>query len=496
MSGTKTLLVFGILIFLLVSLHSVQGYQLTDNMYFAMPNNTIECIEVTLPDDSGFLGMGEYEYIITSSSNWSDLTEQIVRTDVNNTVTIPICFSGFGRSNGNCSPPFKIGIASVNLGIQNQWDGGICISRIPDVDISDEEPVDEESVREILDQNVDIFDIGFSPGRVYTEPDKNMTYSLLVQSQATLTMDLVISSPGLSVTPSSEIIHTSPSNPLQKLDLTVQIPPGDGEYMIEAEARIRNCEGIFCIRTVRGVVVVNESLPDAGFLLHIFPGNINIKNPGPVMYSLTIQNYGKDRIFSVDISMTPDTATTDLHTSDISMLADSFETIEFSVTPQAVSTLYEIDVSIIYEGVEKKTSAVLSTNEMLTDAMRGADYLRDLDPGLDGDVNSALNDWYNNYSTTDYGSELGDYATLRDAFHDLEENAGQQGEQPPGDGVYVPGSGNGSDDNGDDHGSDGSSWLWTILPIIVIVVVVVIALVVVFKKSQKSDEDELGQRYF
>ncbi|UCD07868.1 MAG: hypothetical protein JSW41_02795, partial [Candidatus Aenigmatarchaeota archaeon] len=333
----KRILVFVFLMCAVLLFQSSQAYRLTDNLYFAMPNNTIECIDLILPDDSGFMGMGEYEYKITCTSNWSDLTEQIVRTDENNTVRIPLCFSGFGRSNGECSPPFTIGIYSSMLGIENNWSGGVCISKYPDFDIVDEEAEDEDDVWDIINGNVDLFDIGFSLGILYVEPEKIATYSLLVESYASLTIDLDVKNTVLSISPLSETVQTSSSNPYHKIDFTINTPAQNGEYSFDVEANIRNCEGTFCRKVVKGILVVNDTLPETGVLVYLFPQNINVKNLDPVFFMLTIQNYEKEKTFLTIINIDPDTPT-NFPRGSVVVAKDSYKTIEFTVTPNNVSS--------------------------------------------------------------------------------------------------------------------------------------------------------------
>lgn len=478
----KKILVFVFLLCAALLFQSGQAYRLTSNLYFAIPNDTIECIDVILPDDSGFMGMGEYEYKIMCTSNWSDLTEQIVRTDENNTVRIPICFSGFGRENGDCSPPFTISISSSMLRIENNWSGGVCISKYPDFDIVDEEAEDEDDVWDIINGNVDLFDMGFSPGILHVEPEKIVTYSLLVESYASLTIDLDVKNTALSISPTSETVQTSSSTPYHKIDFTINTPDQNGEYSFDVDADIRNCEGTFCRKVVKGVVVVNDTLPETGVLVYLFPQNLNVKSLEPVIYMLTIQNYEEERTFLTGINIDPDTLT-DFPEGSVVVAKDSYKTIEFTVTPNNVSSLYQIDVTVEYEGLEKKVSAALSTNEMLTDAMRDADYIKNLNPNLTGDVNSALDDWYNDHKTSDYGTDMDNYATLKDSLADL-MNRTADGGVPVDGGPYTNG---GPVTDGEDQEEGG--WLWIVLPII-IVIVVIILLVTFFKKSRKIDENE------
>jgi hypothetical protein len=478
----KKLLFLAMMIFsVLLFVQSAQAYRLTDGMYFAMANDTIKCIDVILPGDSGFAGIGEYEYTLTCSSNWSDLTEQVVRTDENNTVRIPVCFSGFGKHDGECSPPFTIGISSFVLGIEEEWKGGVCISRYPDVDVSDAEPEDEGDVRDILNDNFDLFDAGFSAERMYSEPGEPVVYTLLIESYASLTIDLSAES-GIDISPGSETVQTSPENPRQRVHFTVSSPEQMGEYTFVVEARARNCnEGSFCTKTARGTLAVTADAPESGFSAYLFPRSINVKNLDTVLYTLTVQNYGKAKVLSATMKTEPATTTDFEDRDDVILLEDSNVTINFTVTPQGVSSLYEIEVTLTHEGLEKKASAFLSTNEMLTDAVRNGDGIKSQDPGLSGDVNSAIDSWYSNYVSSDYGDGLDSYETLGDRLAGL-RNQAVNATQPD----VIPGSGPGPDAGGS-TGSEGINWMWIALPVIIVIVILI--LFVLFRKPEKAGED-------
>lgn len=462
-----------------------QAFRLTDNLYFSITNNTIKCIDVILPDDSGFMGMGEFEYTLTCTSNWSDLSEQVIRTDENNTVRIPICFSGFGRNIGECSPPFRIGISSDLLGIVNEWSGGVCVSRYPDYDISSEEAEDEEGVRRILSESVDLFDVGFSVERMYSEPGKGVIYSLMVESYASLTIDLDVKNTNLGVTPLAEAIQTSSSDPYHTLYFTVQAPEDNGEYSFDIKAVIRNCAGSFCSKTATGKLVVNESVPETGFSVYLFPRSINVKELEPVRYTLTIQNHGKAKSFTKRIDIRPVTSTDFNWRGDITVLENNVHNISFTVTPEKISSLYEVEVTVGHEGIEKKASAALSTNEMLTDSMRSIDYINGLDPSLTRDANSAMDEWYDGYRSSEYGEDTGSYSSLKDSLAGIRAQAEQPApdDPPQGPGSDVPDR-PGTGDEDEDVG------MWWLVPVIIIAAIAAVVLVVFFKKSKKTDENE------
>ena len=495
----KLVLIGSLVIVMLIGLsaHSGQAFRITDNLYFTVANDTIRCIDIILPDDSGFLGLGEYEYMITCTSNWSDLTEQIVRTDENNTVRIPICFHGFGRADGDCSPPFKVGIESMSLGVDKQWNGGVCISSYMDVDIagdSDDEPEDEEDVRQILSSNADLFDVGFSAGTMYADPGEDVTFSLMLESYASLTIDLGVVDSDLSVSPRGETIETTSANPYHTIHFETQAPNQEGEYGFEVEAKARGCDEGMCTRKANAKLVVGGEQPETGFTAYLFPRNINVKELEPVHYTLTIQNYGESDTFSTRIDMSPVTDTTFMWGDDIMVLGGSNYTNDFTVIPDKASAAYDIEITVSQGGVEKKVTAILSTNEMMTDVMRDAEHIKSLDPSLSSDVDAAVSDWRNNYDDSGYGEGLDEYSSLKDSLSELREEAEETGNQPaPNDnGGYVPGVTSGDYDDTDQ--GEQNSWLW-IVGIVVVVIIVIVVIFMLFRKSE-TKEDEYGERYF
>ena len=85
------------------------------------------------------------------------------------------------------------------------------------------------------------------------------------------------------------------------------------------------------------------------------------------------------------------------------------KTIKFNVTPQSVSSLFNITAVVTSGDVIKKDTAYLSTNEMLTDMLRRVER-------NESDANK-LNEWYSLYINSNYGDEVDEYAELNEEIN-------------------------------------------------------------------------------
>ncbi len=161
---------------------SVQALPTSGNLYISIPNSTVKCANIVLPDDGGYFGLGSVDYVLTMTPDprdtWSDLSYQRVTTDENNTVIIPVCFSSVGRQLGNCSEPFTIHISAPAVGVDRVWHGGVCASRYPDFDTSDRGSVRPPSDSMAGLDDVDIFTLGFQERKKYATPGQVIEFVL------------------------------------------------------------------------------------------------------------------------------------------------------------------------------------------------------------------------------------------------------------------------------------------------------------------------------
>ncbi len=467
--------------------NSAQALQLSDNIFFTVPADSIECINVYLPDDSGYRGSGNVEYTLTCepgpSRSWGDLTEQIVWTDENNTVLIPICFSTFGRQEGNCSDTFTIGISAPDVGMDKIFQGGVCVSQYRGVDTNPPQPGQDPG--DVISDNVDIFAMGFRNPSQYASPGQRVVYKLALESYADVTMDLSVQTTELSVSPAQDTVSLSSSEPLKQINYTVQAPGQPGSYNFNVTGTIRGCSSGFCSRQARGELVVSDAIPrQTGFSVSIFPESINVKELEPVSYHFTIYNRESERTFKVEMDV-PEGIQTSFQPQNVTVGADVDRTITFTVTPSNVSSFYEIRLSAISENMTKQATAYLSTNEMLTDATRAAGWITDstTNQSLINDVDSALDDWYNNqYRDSGYGENLEGYGSLQDTLNNARAQIGE--------GAAVDNQTQDQTDQQDQVVEEGLDLLGKDLWILVVVIVIVVAaLLVIAYKRTKPVED-------
>jgi hypothetical protein len=122
---------FMVLVLVVVLLvQALPSLALSSNWFFSVQEDGFRCVDVILPDDSGYIGTGTHEYTITCEPYdeciyWgTTVTEERVAASENNTGIIPVCFIvPEGRPIGNCSVPMRIGVESLELGVSESWPG-------------------------------------------------------------------------------------------------------------------------------------------------------------------------------------------------------------------------------------------------------------------------------------------------------------------------------------------------------------------------------------
>ena len=140
------------------------------------------CITLVLPDDSGWIGKGEFAYTLTMTPGsvlaWSDFSQQTTRKiSENNTALIPICF--YKRTNNTCGEQFTLTIDSTK-GTRRAIVGGACESGYGGA--STAPPADNRSVGDNLNQNYGAFDVAFSKNAYTAQPGQNVSVTAIVGS--------------------------------------------------------------------------------------------------------------------------------------------------------------------------------------------------------------------------------------------------------------------------------------------------------------------------
>ncbi len=413
-----------LLIALLVMLSAKSSSALSGNWFFSIQPDSVQCVDIILPDDAGYFGTGAFEYRITCEPleeclSWgATVTDEKVTASENNTGIIPVCFNTMGKPLGNCSLPMTLSLECNELGISKSWEGGVCVSRYRDFETAERKS--GESVQDVLDNNFGLFDAGFSQPVVYILPSKTMQYPLFIDSYANITVDVDINSGSLSAQPLHSTLSLSKSEPHKSLTLTLTAPASEGRYDISAAINVKNCDDSSCAKTIHGTVVVSSDTNNIqGFSLSLFPENINIKELKPVIFTYTIHNYGERRNFDLSLSINPEgNVLTTFRDSEIDL--DSGEEINksFLVTPMNATTMYEITLTASSKteaGSDvKRSTSILSVNEMLTDVARERDSIKD--PNTRKSLQDDIDDWYHSYLKSEYGDNMKQYKSLKDAL--------------------------------------------------------------------------------
>ncbi|MEM5812175.1 MAG: hypothetical protein QW286_00495 [Candidatus Aenigmatarchaeota archaeon] len=444
--------------------------RLTDGLFFTVAPNSTSEIYFILPDDVG-AGSGKADYKIKTSTNWSvDLTEQDVFTEENNTVIIPIIFYSSGKKEGDCSN-YTISVSAPKLMTSKVWRGGVCLSRYMDVDISKT----GSDPKKVLNENVDLFSIGFLSYTKNSKPFEPVSIELLLQSQATLTIDVKVTS-DFPFEKKDFVIQTSPASQYITIYLN-GTANSSGTYYVSAEARARNCTLPSCTKQTAMKIIVSESEPSEGFSVSLFPDNLAIKKVEPLTYRFAIQNNYKEGLqFLVNVEVPFDLdSSLLLETVTVSPLSQKI--VDFTVNPRNQTGFYEIKATASARGMKKTASAYLSVNEMVSDVYRNAeDALSVANSSVKKDIEKAVRNWYSSYMKSEYGSNITGYSSLQDAIDDAKRQTLTKNES--------------CIDSGEDieiESQEGQNNLVFVIPLICVAVLIIFLL---FRKRNTKSEPE------
>jgi len=423
----------GFAITLILLAGCVHALRLTDGLFFTVTPNSTGEVYFILPDDVG-AGQGKADYFITTVSDWPvDLTEQTVTTEENNTAIIPIKFYSSGMKEGECSN-YTISISAPSLSLSRIWKGGVCLSKYMDADIS-KKPGDAKS---ILNNNVDLFSVGFRAYTKSAKPAEATPIEVLVQSQASLTIDVTLQSQA-SLSQKTFVVQTNQSSEYKSLIVNASALYS-GNFDIIVTAKARNCSLASCTKQSSMRLAVSSLEPQESFAVSLFPENLAIKKLEPVTYSFTLQNNYKDGVnFIVNVEKPLDLDSSFV-LGNFTVPGLSERTENFTVTPHNATGFYEIKVTASSQGMEKIASAYLSTNEMVSDVYRNADDVKvNANSSAKASIDRNVKNWYNSYSNSEYGSNITGYASLQEALDAArKQNDSSSQTKPPDNNTYVP----------------------------------------------------------
>jgi hypothetical protein len=403
-----------------------QAYQLRDGLFFSMPQDSMKSVEVLLPNDFG-LAAGRMEFRITTDTNWSDITvtDQIVRTDENNTALIPVEFRSFGARNGTCSP-YTIRVESTGTGEARSWSGGVCVSEFPDVDMlgpgQGAAPAGEP-----LWESQDLFAVGLSSASVLAGPGETVNVTVQVESYANVRLDVSMGGTGLSVSPQARSVSLGSGNPTEGLAFQVAAPEKEGTYPFVAKAS-GTCGVETCERTAEGALTVSRAGIQSGFSASIFPETISVRDLSPVNFTLTVYNYGDEaRTFTTFIRTLQPGLSSDFYASTLSVDGGQEKAVRFSVTPEKAASFFEFEAGVESGGDKRTLTATISTDEMMTDAVSRAESVKDgASAQVKQQVDSALDSWYESYKGSAQGEEGQAWQELQSELDAAERLKAQQ----------------------------------------------------------------------
>ncbi len=407
------LLVFVILAFMFLCIADVFAVRIIDNLYFTMNADSVECIDLVLPDDLGVSIIDKVNHTILCDSNWSQLTEQVVATDENNTAKIPICFLSFGKNIGECTN-FTILVLTPAIGMNRSWKGGICVSPYRDVDILST----TSDVSDALNTHFDLFDVNFDHERKASKPGEKAGFTLLLQSYANLTFHVKVDFNDDTIL--EEDVNISSDSPYRELRVSVSSNK-TGEHRLSALVSVTGCELESCRKSAEAwLVVSDETLAERSFKVSLFPKNIDMKDLRTVVYRATITN-GDDRARNLRVDVSSD-CESDIGIDENLILLHKGESkiVRFNVTPKIKTGLCMITLTVASSDEEKSDTSFISVNEMVTDTARSLDML--VRSGKDvSDVYKAKDVWYLSYKQTGVEGSLKEYESLQDAVKTLKE---------------------------------------------------------------------------
>lgn len=485
----------------LLTFSCAQALPSSGSLFISLPNSSVVCARIVLPDDMGSFQKGKVEYNISMSppdpeANWGGMTHQSLRTDENNTVIIPICFSSVGRRIGECSKSFTIRITSPQSGLEKTWAGGVCASSHLDFDTA--RPVQPGQPADGAEGlgDADVFSMGFLSSQVHATPGQTVAFRLFIESYASLDIDIAAqSSQGLSVQPSSRSIRTSPENSFHEIEFNASSQQ-PGSHTLTVTAAARNCgSGSYCTRQAIATLEVGQEQPDLeGFTVSVFPENINVKELRPVAYRLTVSNMGQAREFSIAARL-PEGMESTFVPMTVTVPSNDYRSIMFTVTPTSPASTYQLDFSANTSSLSKPATVYLSTDEMLTDAMRSVEIAEA--SGSGSQASQELDRWYRTYAETGYGDDLEGYSGLQASL----DAASQQPGTGQGGNETIPSDG-GWDTNGTspDNGTTGFNLLgkdfWVVLVAAAVLLVAgFLASTKLGKKSRLDEEFDMGKGF-
>lgn len=393
-------------LFVLLATGTQAAYALPDSIYITIPPGGQRYITLQLPDDSGWAGRGGVEYTITmtpsSDRTWSDFSEQIVRTDENNTVQIPIYFKR--SSNASCGENFRLTISAPSVGAGRVINGGACESSFAGASTAPAQY--GQNTSSALNQNFGMFDIAFAEQSYFAGPNEIVNITVLAGSyQDNLALHAVLSAAGASVSPAAHDINFGAGGGNRRVQFSVLSPSSPGTYSIALAGSVPGCMAQACSITRYASLVVGGSQPqEGGFSMQLFPSSISTSQNKPATYMLTVHSSEVARRFNISM-LKPYGISTDFREQEFMLAAGAEKIMEFNITPTGNLSSYEF-VMYAKSGENTKTvSGYLNVDGMEAGAQRGLEAVQATgNQSAMQQANDAYSRWSSNPSVNGYGT--------------------------------------------------------------------------------------------
>ncbi len=366
-----------VVVFLLAFAIPSTVFALSDNLYLTVPPGGDRFIVLQLPDDSGWQGRGEVEYTVTMAPSpqqtWSDFSEQIVRTDENNTVQIPIYFSK--KTNSSCGAPFTLTVSAPSVGAMRVINGGACESAFAVVSTGSALP--NQSVGSAINQDFGLLDLAFAEQGYYVQPGGIANITVLAASnQGGAAISVKLAAGSLGISPSAHEVSLGAEGGQVQLQFEVHATNASGTYDLVLEGVMEGCSAQACSTTKRAKLVVGDAPPaKGGFSAQLFPTAMNTEQGSPVVFRLTIYNNEAGRSFDVSMPQVYGIET-DFREATIAVGGGSQQSVEFNVTPTGALSSYEFSINVKSEENSKIVTGYVNVNGMDAGAQRGLEMVQ------------------------------------------------------------------------------------------------------------------------
>jgi len=410
-------------------------YDVRDGQYISIKSGGIATVVVDLPMDAGMeIGEGFVYYlemIPDPNATWSDFSYQkFMKVLNNNTASIAINFDTYGKSVGECGSPYILTLI-VERGterVERVWRGGVCVSEWEDVDyIAGDIGGDSQDVMDTLNDHTDIFDMQLEPKIIKATPNEIKSFNLTIGGAEPMDgIEVSVGHGSIVIEPLTTVVSTSEEEPYQTIPFSLQAPETEGEYSFSIEGSTDSCKGSHCKKTVTGSIMVSEAPEeDTGISLTTFPENIDSRNLNPVTIRYTVKNNLPEiREFEMSVEIEPVGARNTFVEESIEIGSGQTRTKSFIFTPAEQRKIYKIRITA-RSGEEKASfTAVVSTDEMVSDILRERDDIWDnLSTDEQTILGNQIMDWRNEYKTADQDENLDGYSSLKETVDAARTNA-------------------------------------------------------------------------